>query len=82
MDAKKIKSRRTTLSSKNWKISLERKFINEYLHDRGYDTRKLLALPVTEAKVLMGEACRFASLKLAEIESRAGFTRKISTRPF
>ena len=79
MSGLKLKTKRTPRLLKDWKPSLERKFINDYLEDKGYSVDKLMALPVKEAKQLMKEACRFASLKLAEIESRAGFTRKIRT---
>ncbi len=51
--------------------ALERKFIEEYLSDKGYAIGDLQALPEDQASSLMREACKYASLKLAEIESRA-----------
>ena len=57
--------------------ALERKFIVEYLAARGLSQDRLAALPQEEAKILMREACRYASLKLAEIESRAHLRESI-----
>jgi hypothetical protein len=57
--------------------SLEQKYIREYLLARGYRRRDLMFLPDYERKTLMQAACIYASLKLAEVESRAGFKRKI-----
>jgi hypothetical protein len=57
---------------------LEQMFIDEYLKGKGYNSiKELCHLPENEAKQLMIDACRFASGKLAEIESRAGFQQKI-----
>ena len=56
---------------------LERRIIKEYLHDKGYRLEELKKLPEEEAKQLMSEACIYASLKLAEIESRAKFREEI-----
>jgi len=57
--------------------ALENKYILEYISSRGYCFRDLQKLPREEAQRLMKEACSFASLKLAEVESRAQFLRKI-----
>jgi hypothetical protein len=57
--------------------SLERHLIEEYLRDKGYQLADLKSLPKKEAKRLMEEACRNASLKLAEVESRAHFRSEI-----
>lgn len=51
--------------------ALEKNFIIEYLKGKGHRLETLNQLPEEEAKSLMREACRYASLKLAEIESRA-----------
>lgn len=56
---------------------LERTLIAEYLLGKGYLTSDLKELPPQLAKSLMREACRFADLRLAEIESRAKFQQKI-----
>ena len=58
--------------------SLEMMLIDEYLQEKGYPSVKSLCkLEEHEAKRLMMEACRFASLKLAEIESRHEFRKEI-----
>jgi hypothetical protein len=56
---------------------LERRLIKEYLLKKGYRLADLEGLPKNEAKLLKLEACLYASLKLAEVESRARFTEKI-----
>jgi hypothetical protein len=56
---------------------LERRFIKGYLLKKGYRLADLRGLPKNEAKLLRIEACLYASLKLAEVESRARFTEKI-----
>lgn len=48
---------------------LKRTLIAEYLLCKGYLTSDLDELPPQLAKSLMKEACRFAALRLAEIES-------------
>ncbi len=53
------------------KSDLEKNLIEEYLEGKGYRLDTLSNLPEGEAKALMAEACRYASLKLAEIESRS-----------
>jgi len=57
--------------------ALERRFIREYLLDKGYRLEELKKLPEEEAKQLMSDACKYASLKLADIESKAKFRKKI-----
>jgi hypothetical protein len=47
------------------------------LHDKGYRLEDLHGLPKEEAKRLMTEACRYASLKLAEIEAKAKLRKEI-----
>lgn len=59
--------------------ALERNLIREYLQSRGYSIEDLHKLPEEEAKSLRREACRYAALKLAEVESRARFQREIHT---
>ena len=56
---------------------LERTLIAEYLFSKGYLISDLKDLPPQEAKSLMTEACRFAVLRLAEIEARDKFQQKI-----
>ena len=57
--------------------SLERQFIIDYLAVRGYSLKDLNNLPKEKADELMAIACRYASLRLAEIESRSRFIRKL-----
>ena len=56
---------------------LEKKYIEEYLRTKGYCSGDLQHLPAEEAKQLMVEACTYASLRLAVVESRARFRDKI-----
>jgi hypothetical protein len=58
--------------------TLEMMLIDEYLLSQGFSSiKELCHLPENEAKRLMIAACRFASLHLAEIESRARFKKEI-----
>jgi hypothetical protein len=57
--------------------ALEKELIEKYLRDKGYRKADLLILPKAQAKKIMKEACLYASLKLAEIEAKAGFRHKI-----
>lgn len=57
--------------------SLERQFIVDYLAKNGYTLNELHTLPKKLEKELMTAACIYASLRLAEIESRSQFIRKI-----
>ncbi len=60
--------------------ALERMLIESYLRDKGFASIKELSkLPKDEAKKLMMEACRYASLKLAEVESTDKFQKDIHT---
>ena len=59
---------------------LEKMFIDEYLKSKGFNSlRELCHLSDDEVKTIMIQACKYASLKLAEIESRAQFRREIHT---
>jgi hypothetical protein len=59
--------------------ALERNLIRDYLREKGYSLEDLHILPPEVAKNLMKEACQYAALKLAEVESRARFQREIHT---
>ncbi len=50
---------------------LEKMLISGYLRDKGYALSSLKSLPHEQAEALMKEASRYASAKLAELESRA-----------
>ena len=56
---------------------LERQLISDYLEEKGFSLADLRNLPKEQAQALMVEACQYASLKLAEVESRAQFRHKI-----
>lgn len=57
--------------------AIEKAFLEEYLNAQGYSLAALKTLPEEKAKELMTEACKYASLKLAQFESKAGFRDKI-----
>jgi hypothetical protein len=57
--------------------TLERRLIKQHLLSQGYHPADLEKLPKEVARELMIKACRYASLKLAEVESRARFQQKI-----
>jgi hypothetical protein len=59
--------------------ALERLFIGQFLKEKGYTLIDLQKLPPDEAKHLMREACTYASLKLAEIESKNLFLDEIGS---
>ena len=52
---------------------LERTLIAEYLLSRGYLMTELKELSAQAAERLLREACRFAALRLSEIEFRDPF---------
>jgi hypothetical protein len=57
--------------------ALEKRFIKRYLHNKGYQLEDLKKIPPGDSKQLMTEACKYASLKLAEVESKAKFRNEI-----
>ena len=57
--------------------ALERKYIQEYLQSQGVNLENLGKMPKVEQQHLMREASKYASLKLAEVESRAKFRHDI-----
>lgn len=67
-----------TPDSNSPQAPLETMFIDEYLQRKGFSSLKeLCELPEAEAKKIIVEAFKFASLKLAEIESKAKFRGEI-----
>ena len=56
---------------------MEKALLEQYLQTRGYSFKDLCDLPEEEAKSLMIEACKYASLKLAQVESAARFRETI-----
>lgn len=57
--------------------AMERTLLEEYLQKKGYHLRDLCTLPEDEIKALMTEACQYASLKMAQIESSSHFREHI-----
>jgi hypothetical protein len=58
--------------------ALEGQFINTYLLDQGFERSDIKKMPRELARKLMVKACQYASLKLAEIEARSKFIKKIT----
>ena len=52
---------------------LENAFIREFLEQRGHSTASLLTLPESERHLLLEQASRWASSRLAEVEARAHY---------
>lgn len=52
---------------------LEFALIDEFLAERGHTLRSVHSLPLPEREQLMRRAASYATLRLAEIESRAHF---------
>jgi hypothetical protein len=59
------------------KAILERKLIEEYLHEMGYSWEGLKNLRTEVAEELMKEATRYATLKLEKISAGAHFVEEI-----
>jgi hypothetical protein len=57
--------------------ALERNLIDEFLGSRGYSRHLASELPVPEAATLLRAASEYASLRLAEIESKAHYVDEI-----
>lgn len=57
--------------------ALEIEYIEQYLQSQGLSLEDLHSLSKVEAKRIMAKACTYTSCKLAEVESRAKFQRKI-----
>ncbi|MBN2148299.1 MAG: hypothetical protein JW726_13000 [Anaerolineales bacterium] len=56
---------------------LERQLITEYLISKGYRESDLQYLPEEQRKALMKDACIYVATKLANIEAKSIFRRKI-----
>ena len=56
---------------------LEKQLVEDYLKSKGYSREELHHIPEEIAKELMREACTYASLKLAELESKSRFREEI-----
>jgi two-component system response regulator (stage 0 sporulation protein F) len=56
---------------------LERSLIDEFLRRQGYERDQLDSLPAEERDALLKRASLYASVKMAEIESRSNYTREL-----
>jgi hypothetical protein len=61
--------------------ALEKQLIHSYLLERGYQRKDISKMPTHRSRELLAAASRYASLKLAEIESRSKFLDKIHFEP-
>ena len=77
MSAKPVASDVDRCASQGPQSALEKKFIEEYLAGKEQSLESVHKLPEADAQRLMREACTYASLKLAEVESRARFRQEI-----
>jgi hypothetical protein len=68
---------REAASGEDPHAALERALISQYLREHGSPPEKLHGLPVEQIQALMREASRYASAKLAELESRAQMVEEI-----
>jgi hypothetical protein len=63
--------------SEERKGALERHFIEQYLREKGHTLQSILALAEEESERLLAAASKYASGRLAEMETRARFVRVI-----
>ncbi len=56
---------------------LERSYLEAYLNSRGTSLKELNKLSKAETRALMIEACKYASTKLAEVETRSRLVNEI-----
>jgi hypothetical protein len=57
--------------------ALEKRLLQEYLNSQGHSLATLKELPEEERRALMIEACKYASAKMAQVESKVSFRDKI-----
>ena len=57
--------------------ALERMLVDEFLESRGHTRQSVGELPPAQATALQTAASQYASLRLAEIESRAHYVEEI-----
>ena len=57
--------------------ALERALMDEFLSDRGHTLQSIRTLPAPRREELLRGAAEHASLRLAEIESRAHFVKDL-----
>jgi hypothetical protein len=56
---------------------MEKALLEEYLQRKGYSLATLRNLPESQARALMVEACNYASLVMAQVESAAHIRESI-----
>lgn len=61
--------------------ALEKQLIQSYLLEKGYQRIDINKMPLHRSRELLAAASCYASLKLAEIESRSKFLKKIHFEP-
>src|SRR5688500_9124979 len=60
---------------------LERQLISAYVARAGQDLHTLLTRNDDEARTLLAEASRYASMKLSEVEARSHYLRRLHGEP-
>jgi hypothetical protein len=63
--------------SDDFEGKLEQSLIDEYLRTRGYDAVRLASLTDEQRATVRRDACKYADLRLAEIESRAQYLKAL-----
>jgi hypothetical protein len=56
---------------------LEKMYMDEFLHNRGYTWESVNALPEDARKKLMTEASTYVSVRLAEVEGKAHLAEEL-----
>jgi len=57
--------------------ALEKHLVADFLLGKGYRMEDLHKLPAEKVRALMQEACKYASLKLADIEAKSTLRKTI-----
>ena len=71
----------TPCQGKSIHAALEKQLIQNYLLEKGYQREDIKKTSILKYRKLMAAASRYASLKLAEIEARSRFLKKIDFQP-
>jgi hypothetical protein len=58
---------------------LERRIINEYIRDHGYDPAALRASADAVGHKILADAAVYASARLTEVEARSHYVRELHT---
>jgi hypothetical protein len=57
--------------------SLERAFMEEYLHNRGASLSTVHLRPPDEVRALLTASAQYAAVRLAEVDARAAYVHEI-----